>query len=338
MREAGPQQLERVTSYFDSGVGTRPLTSFFYLRTMSVGVKAYLYQDWKSDPVEIRRFSIDRDVATCYDYLAHKICKVFPTLCSDCVQMYWEDADGDRITLLCDADLTEALERFDGTVFRVLVGGCDPLAVPSSEDLDGLGEREGVMTWQSSPLAHTPPSHQQDITCEGCRAPLCGVLYRCQTCPEYVLCSACESKGGHYFHTMLRIDHSRQYPREPGDCDHTPYDECEKPDESLPQQQGYLSSIGETISSYLLEPLAGKISSYSSTLQEKWRQTREAHGGSSGDEEEGAGSRDGSLTLNEQMTLARFLSMGYDDEQGWLTELVRAKKGNFEEINELLLP
>ena len=30
---------------------------------------------------------------------------------------------------------------------------------------------------------------------------------------------------------MLRIDHSRQYPREPGDCDHTPYDECEKPDE-----------------------------------------------------------------------------------------------------------
>ena len=38
------------------------------------------------------------------------------------------------------------------------------------------------------------------------------------------------------------------------------------------------------------------------------------------------------------MTLARFLSMGYDDEQGWLTELVRAKKGNFEEINELLLP
>ena len=33
------------------------------------------------------------------------------------------DTDGDRITISCDADLVEALERFDGTVFRVLVRG-----------------------------------------------------------------------------------------------------------------------------------------------------------------------------------------------------------------------
>ncbi|KAL5459848.1 hypothetical protein EMCRGX_G033231 [Ephydatia muelleri] len=266
---------------------------------MSVGVKAYLYQDWKSEPVEIRRFSIDGDVAACYDYLAQKLCQVFPTLCADCVQIYWEDADGDRITISCDADVAEALERFDGTVFRVLVGGCEPRAAPPSEELDGLGEREG-MTWQCSPLASKTPS-QQRITCEGCRGQLCGVrYYKCQTCPEYVLCSACESRGDHDPHTMLRIDLSPRYSRELSDSDHTRYGACseewstqgevtrqKKPDESsLQQHQGFFSSIGETISSYLLEPLAGKISGYSSNSQEKWRQPREAQGGSSGDEEE----------------------------------------------------
>ena len=128
-------------------------------------------------------------------------------------------------------------------MFRVLVGGkrsrvlsldndqvtkrtgCEPRAAPPSEELDGLGEREG-MTWQCSPLASKTPS-QQRITCEGCRGPLCGVhYYKCQTCPEYVLCSACESRGDHDPHTMLRIDLSPRYSRELSDSDHTRYGAC----------------------------------------------------------------------------------------------------------------
>lgn len=108
---------------------------------------------------------------------------------------------------------------------------------------------------------------------------------------------------------MLRIDLSPRYSRELSDSDHTRYGACseewstrgevtrqKKPDKryylhvrsgghyiiltsgfsSLQQHQGFFSSIGETISSYLLEPLAGKISGYSSNSQEKWRVRYEA--------------------------------------------------------------
>lgn len=63
---------------------------YAFVCDMSVGVKAFLYKDWTGDPVEIRRFSIDRDVAACYDYLTQKLCHVFRTLCADCIEIYWE--------------------------------------------------------------------------------------------------------------------------------------------------------------------------------------------------------------------------------------------------------
>ena len=39
-----------------------------------------------------------------------------------------------------------------------------------------------------------------------------------------------------------------------------------------------------------------------------------------------------------QIAVAQLRSMGYEDEGGWLTELVKAKKGNVERVLEALHP
>ena len=55
---------------------------------MSLIVKAFLYSNWFSDEAtEIRRFSIDQDVATSYAYLTQKIAQVFSNLKADEVKI-----------------------------------------------------------------------------------------------------------------------------------------------------------------------------------------------------------------------------------------------------------
>lgn len=56
----------------------------------SVTVKAYLYNSWGQDPVEIRRFTVEQDVTTSYDYLVAKLRAVFPTLKEAVFHIYWE--------------------------------------------------------------------------------------------------------------------------------------------------------------------------------------------------------------------------------------------------------
>lgn len=51
---------------------------------MSLTIKASLYRhDWRREPVEIRRFTIDAEVATNYSYLVQKLTQVFPALRED---------------------------------------------------------------------------------------------------------------------------------------------------------------------------------------------------------------------------------------------------------------
>ena len=50
---------------------------------MSLTVKASLYHDWSSDPIETRRFSIDQDVVTNYTYLIQKLAQIFPDVSAD---------------------------------------------------------------------------------------------------------------------------------------------------------------------------------------------------------------------------------------------------------------
>lgn len=51
---------------------------------MSLTVKASLYRNhWHGEPEEIRRFTVDQEVATSYTYLRQKLSKVFPSVEDD---------------------------------------------------------------------------------------------------------------------------------------------------------------------------------------------------------------------------------------------------------------
>ena len=112
---------------------------------MSLTLKAFLYdKTWRGDPVEIRRFTIDQDVSSSYAYLVEKVVQVFPSLRPGNVTLAWtgtyggiiittariweikfslsffiSDSDGDLITISSDEELVEALDRFEGDIFRL---------------------------------------------------------------------------------------------------------------------------------------------------------------------------------------------------------------------------
>ena len=54
---------------------------------MSLIVKAYLEKPDKTE--EIRRFALDQDVASNFDYLTKKLTKVFPGLDDNCA-IFWK--------------------------------------------------------------------------------------------------------------------------------------------------------------------------------------------------------------------------------------------------------
>lgn len=69
--------------------------------------------------MEIRRFTVDQDVTTSYAYLVQKIAQVFPSLRADNITVAWIDNDGDHIVISSDEELVDALDQFDGSVFRI---------------------------------------------------------------------------------------------------------------------------------------------------------------------------------------------------------------------------
>ena len=67
----------------------------------SITIKAYLYNNWEQDPVEIRRFTVEQDVAASYDYLVGKLRAVFPTLKEAVFDIYWEGKISHVIYFAC---------------------------------------------------------------------------------------------------------------------------------------------------------------------------------------------------------------------------------------------
>lgn len=88
---------------------------------MTLVVKAALYRDWEHKPLEIRRFSVDQDVATSYAYLQQKLVQIFPLAEADGITVAWIDADGDRIVISSDEELTDAVDQLEGSVFKIHV-------------------------------------------------------------------------------------------------------------------------------------------------------------------------------------------------------------------------
>nr|CAB3266552.1 sequestosome-1 [Phallusia mammillata] len=88
---------------------------------MSLQFKAFLYEDKPGRPKEIRRFAVDQDVSSSYDYLRRKVATVFPNLGEDNFALQWRDTDGDLIWFNSDEELIQALGQLNTDVFRLYI-------------------------------------------------------------------------------------------------------------------------------------------------------------------------------------------------------------------------
>jgi sequestosome 1 len=201
---------------------------------MSLTVKAFLYRrSWKEEPVEIRRFSLDEDVSSSYSYLVQKLGQVFPSVPAEDIELSWADAEGDHISISSDDELLEALDQFDGSIFKVHLRRrekprscygpqpvfcplpCHPPPQPPTHGKhgggDGMEEETPPAEQAATNSTSQPPQepkegpHHVGVVCDGCSSGIYGVRYKCLVCPDYDLCATCEKKGEHVNHNMVSI-------------------------------------------------------------------------------------------------------------------------------------
>jgi len=150
---------------------------------MSILVKAFLTFD---SGTEIRRFPLEENVCTNFDYLLKKIRNVFGGVINETpLALAWKDEDGDNITFSSDEELICALSGRKDDTFRVYITKSRNETYEKSEP--------------SQKFDHS------DVICDGCDGPVDGIRYKCTVCPNYDLCENCEKRALHSEHPMLRI-------------------------------------------------------------------------------------------------------------------------------------
>ncbi|XP_071755674.1 sequestosome-1 [Centroberyx gerrardi] len=177
---------------------------------MSVTVKAYLLGKEEA-PKEIRRFAVDQDVSSSFEYLSRKVAEVFSNLQHATLQMFYKDEDGDLIAFSTDDELMMGLGCMKDATFRLFIkekkehrrefplhafpGGVPPFAFPPPPP----GAPQGP------PPPHVPPALHPNVTCDGCEGAVVGTRFKCTVCPDYDLCASCQAKGLHTQHCLLPI-------------------------------------------------------------------------------------------------------------------------------------
>ncbi|XP_026135279.1 sequestosome-1-like isoform X2 [Carassius auratus] len=222
---------------------------------MSMTVKAYVIG--KDDcHKEIRRFGVDQDVSTSFEYLKQKVLDVFVGLRNASFQMYYKDEDGDLIAFSSDDELMMGLSLVKNDTFRLYIkqkkehkhdssphgsfgfSFSPPHGAPhfSPPGFNHMGpppmgpqapphmgppphhHPPPPMGPQAPPHMGPPPHHHPPppqfhqmphpgVTCKGCDGPVTGTRFKCTICPNYDLCSSCQSTGLHKEHILLPIFH-----------------------------------------------------------------------------------------------------------------------------------
>merc|ERR1712012_137879 len=138
----------------------------------------------------VRRFVIDKNVSTSYDYLVGKLEMVFPSLKGAQYSVCWADADGDNVTITSDEELIIALTEMAGPLYKLTVSV--KKSKPVSVEDEGVADAEIKVHY--------------GVTCDGCEnKPITGNRYKCVVCDDYDLCESCEVAGRHPGHNMIKI-------------------------------------------------------------------------------------------------------------------------------------
>lgn len=194
---------------------------------MSMTVKAYLIGKEDCNK-EIRRFAVDQDVSTSFEYLQRKVLDVFVGLRTAPFQMYYKDEDGDMIAFSSDDELMMGLALVKDDTFRLFIKqrkehkrDSSPHGIPGFPFTAPHFSPPGPCHMGPPPMGppgpphmggppHHPPPHPMvhpGVTCDGCDGPVAGTRYKCTVCPDYDLCPTCQSKGLHKEHALLPIFH-----------------------------------------------------------------------------------------------------------------------------------
>jgi len=79
------------------------------------------YEACRQEEDEVRRFVVDRDASTSYEYLVSKLQHVFPQLKVSSFSVSWTDGDGDKVTIATDEELIIALTEMTGPLYKLTV-------------------------------------------------------------------------------------------------------------------------------------------------------------------------------------------------------------------------
>jgi len=159
--------------------------------------KLFLKLEHKEE--EVRRFS-------CYETIDYQefrclVRKAFERLPGDDFVLKWEDEDGDKVAISSEKEFKFAVThlKISAEVFRVDVEIFDN---PWWKQIQRSNER----TW-----ANCKGEEHSGISCCCCQQQVRGFRYKCLACTSFDICGACEDKGMHPKHDMIRISNERRY-------------------------------------------------------------------------------------------------------------------------------
>merc|ERR1719326_379130 len=136
----------------------------------------------------VRRFVIDKNVSTSFDYLVGKLRVIFPQIQRSEFTVGWTDDDGDHVTITTDEELIIALTEMAGPLYKLTV-----TVKKTGPAQSEAGEKEEAVV-------------HHGVTCDGCElANITGPRYKCVVCDDYDLCGGCEAAGRHPGHNMMKI-------------------------------------------------------------------------------------------------------------------------------------
>jgi len=157
----------------------------------NVSFKVYLKQEQEED--EVRRFVVDRDASTSYEYLVSKLQHVFPQLKVSSFSVSWTDGDGDKVTIATDEELIIALTEMTGPLYKLTV------------NLKKVKKAAQVFEEEKDASATEKVVHY-GVTCDGCdMKPIVGNRYKCLVQDDYDLCESCHGAGRNSGNPMIKI-------------------------------------------------------------------------------------------------------------------------------------